>query len=148
MIELTNEMGEQINPALANRVPCILATASPGGVPSIGYRGSMMVFDGQHLAYWERTRGTELANIEANPRVEVLYRDHATRIGWKFHGVARIYKEGPIRDQVMAKVVERELAQDAERKGYAVVIRVDKVTNMIGQVQQQREEGQRSGFVP
>ena len=139
MIALTAEMREQVDNNLANRAPCMLATASPEGIPNIGYRGSMMVFDDEHLAYWERTKGAELANIEANPRVEVLYRDHATRIGWKFHGVATVHQTGSVREEVMSRVVERELGSDPERKGFAVVIKVDKVTDIIGRVQQARE---------
>ena len=71
MITLTQEMRERINNALANRTPCILATASATGEPSLGYKGSMMVFDDEHLAYWERARRGLLEHIEQNPKVTV-----------------------------------------------------------------------------
>jgi hypothetical protein len=51
MIKLTQEMRERLDNALTNRTPCILATASATGEPSLGYKGSMMVFDDEHLAY-------------------------------------------------------------------------------------------------
>jgi hypothetical protein len=38
----------------------------------------------------------------------------------------------------MARTVKEELDKDLERKGAAVVIRLDKITNMGGQVQQSR----------
>jgi hypothetical protein len=38
----------------------------------------------------------------------------------------------------MARTVPAELEKDPERKGLAVVIRIDKVTNMGGQVLQSR----------
>jgi len=139
VINLTQEMRERINSALAKRTPCILATASATGEPSLGYKGSLMVFDDEHLAYWERTRRGLLEHLEENPKVVVLYSDLAARIHWRFHGKATIHKTGPIREQIMAHTIQAELDRDPERKGYGVLIRVDKVTDLAGQVLQQRD---------
>ncbi|MDP2604361.1 MAG: pyridoxamine 5'-phosphate oxidase family protein [Deltaproteobacteria bacterium] len=138
MIKLIDEMRDLINPALANGCPCILATASPDGEPDIGFKGSMMVFDDESLAYWERTRRQHLKNITANPKVIVLFRDTKTKVNWRFHGVATVHDSGAVRDQVMARTVPAELEKDPERKGSAVVIRIEKVTNLGGQVLQSR----------
>ncbi|MCL0043994.1 pyridoxamine 5'-phosphate oxidase family protein [Dehalococcoidia bacterium] len=139
MIKITDEMGKSINNALANGTPCILATASPKGEPSLGFRGSMMVYDGESLAYWERAKRAGLEHIEANPKVVVLYRDPITHLAWKFHGEATIYRDGLIRDHVMARVVQPELDRDPDRTGYAVIIRLNSVLTMGGDVVQQRE---------
>jgi general stress protein 26 len=138
MIKLTDEMREAVNNALANGCPCVLATAGSDGEPDIGYKGSMMIFDDQSLAYWERTRRQHLKNVTANPKVVVLFRDGKTRVNWRFHGTATVHDQGPIRDQVMARVVAAELEKDPERKGSAVIIRVDKVTSLGGEVLQSR----------
>jgi general stress protein 26 len=138
MIKLTDEMRNMINPALANGCPCILATASPDGEPDIGLKGSMMVFDDESLAYWERTRRQHLKNVTANPKVIVLFRDTKTKVNWRFHGVATVHDSGAVRDHVMARTVPAELEKDPERKGSAVVIRIEKVTNLGGQVLQSR----------
>ena len=138
MIALTDQMREMIDHALANGCPCILATASADGEPDIGFKGSMMVFDGESLAYWERTRRQHLKNVAENPRVVALFRDPKTRLNWRFHGVAALHHGCSIREQVMARVVQPELEKDPERKGAAVVIRVDRVTNLAGEVLQSR----------
>ncbi|MGH7772664.1 MAG: pyridoxamine 5'-phosphate oxidase family protein [Candidatus Binatia bacterium] len=138
MITLTDQMREMIDNALANGSPCILATASENGEPDIGYKGSMMVFNNESLAYWERTRRQHLKNVLENPKVVVLFRDPKTRVNFRFHGATTVYQDGPIREQVMARTVKDELDKDPERKGAAVVIRVDKVTNLAGQVLQSR----------
>jgi general stress protein 26 len=138
MIKLTDEMRNMIDPALANGCPCILATVSADGEPDIGYKGSMMVFDDQSLAYWERTRRQHLKNVKENPKVIVLFRDAKTRVGLRFHGKAEVHEDGALRDQVMGKTVKEELDKDPERKGAAVIIRLDKITNMAGQVLQAR----------
>ncbi len=138
MINLTDKMSELIDNALANGSPCILATASAEGEPDIGFKGSTMVFSSENLAYWERTKRQHLKNILENPRVVVLYRDPKTRVNFRFHGTAEVHESGPIRDQVMARTVKDELDKDPERTGLAVIIRVEKVTNLAGQVLQSR----------
>ena len=134
MISISDQMKELVDNALANGSPCILATVSADGEPDIGYKGSMMVFDNESLAYWERTRRVHLKNVKENPRVVVLFRDAKTKAAWRFHGTATLHENGPIREQVMARTVKDELDKDPERKGAAVVIRLDKITNMGGQV--------------
>jgi general stress protein 26 len=134
MISISDQMKELIDNALANGSPCILATVSADGEPDIGYKGSMMVFDNESLAYWERTKRVHMKNVKENPRVIVLFRDAKTKAAWRFHGTATLHESGPIRDQVMARTVKDELDKDPERKGAAVVIRLDKITNMGGQV--------------
>jgi uncharacterized protein len=138
MIAIIDQMKELVDNALANGCPCVLASVSGDGEPDIGYKGSMMVFDGESLAYWERTRRQHMKNVKENPRVVVLFRDAKTKAGWRFHGTATMYEDGPIRDQVMARTVKDELDKDPERKGAAVVIRLDKITTMGGQVVQSR----------
>lgn len=134
MISISDQMKELIDNALANGSPCILATVSADGEPDIGYKGSMMVFDNESLAYWERTKRVHMKNVKENSRVIVLFRDAKTKAAWRFHGTATVHESGPIRDQVMARTVKDELDKDPERKGAAVVIRLDKITNMGGQV--------------
>jgi general stress protein 26 len=131
-------MREVVNSALAKGCACILATVSGSGEPNIGYKGSMMVFDNESLAYWERTRRQHRKNLSENQHVVVLYRDPATRLNWRFHGVATIHESGAVRDQVMAKVVKDELDKDKDRKGLAVVVRIDRVTNLQGETLQTR----------
>ena len=138
MIEILDQMKEMIDPALANGCPCILATVSGDGEPDIGYKGSMMVFDKESLAYLERTKRVHLKNLKENPKVIVLFRDAKTKVAWRFHGTAVLNESGPIWEQGMARTVKEELDKDPERKGVIVQIRVDKITNMGGQVLQSR----------
>jgi general stress protein 26 len=126
-ITLTDEMARALNGALADHAPCLVATASAAGKPDASYRGSVMVFDAEHLAFWERAKGETLRNIEENPHVCVLYRNAQTRQSWRFYGEAEVLAEGPLREQIMQRVNHFELAQDPERSGYAILIRVDRV---------------------
>jgi general stress protein 26 len=138
MIHLSDEMRNLVDNALANGSPCILATVSAEGEPDIGYKGSMMIFDNESLAYWERTRRQHLKNVKENPKVVVLFRDAKSGVNWRFHGTATLHEQGALRDQVMARTVKGEIDRDPERKGAAVIIHVERVTNLAGQVLQTR----------
>jgi hypothetical protein len=126
-IALTDDMQTAINNALNDRLPCLVATASASGMPDISYRGSVLAFDDEHLAFWERVKGETLANLEENPQAVVFYRNPQTRIGWRFYGQAQVLKDGDVREAIMEKVHPFELAQDKDLAGFAVLIRVDRV---------------------
>ena len=140
MINLDENIAQHIDGAfIPEGNVCWIATASKNGEPDIGPKGSMMVFDDQSLAYWERTNRLTLNNILENPNVAVVYRNAEERLQWRFHGVATVHADDDIREQVMARTIPQELERDPERKGVAVVIRVDKLMTFAGEILQQRE---------
>lgn len=138
MIKMTDEMRDLIDNALANQMPCILATASTSGQPNTSYRGSMMVFDDEALAYWDRGKRQSVQDIEENPKVCVMFRHPGKRIVWRFFGDAAVHRDGSVRVQVLARVVQPELDRDPQRQGVAVVIRVHKILAVTGEVLQER----------
>jgi predicted pyridoxine 5'-phosphate oxidase superfamily flavin-nucleotide-binding protein len=136
MIELTDEMKELLDSSLADRMPVMVATASKAGVPDISFKGSAMVWDREHLAFWERYHGETERNLVENPHVTLYYRNPDKRIGWRFFGTAELLTEGELREQIMARVNEIELSRDPERKGTAVLIRVDRVMQGVNVLMQ------------
>ena len=55
---------------------CMLATIGENG-PNISPKGSMIVLDDEHLAYWERSKTATLDNLRKNPQVAVMYSNRA-----------------------------------------------------------------------
>ena len=139
MIKLTEEMKELFDTALADGFACLVGTATKDGQPQISPKGSVMVFDDETLAYWERAKRSGLANLEENPKVVVYYSHPVKRIRWRFYGEASIHESGPIREDVMSRTVQAELDRDPEREGVAVLIRVDQVGELSGNILQQRD---------
>jgi len=137
-IDLT-EYAEAINNALTEGTFCVLATCGDDG-PDVGFKGSMQVFDHEHLCYWERTRGGHLANVRSDPRVAVMYFSRERGKYLRMYGRAELHEDGPIREQVMAKTPPPELEKDPERKGIGVLIQVDRLMEPFGGVSQKREE--------
>lgn len=129
-VKFTDEMRERINNASAEGNPILVATASAAGVPDIVFKGSTMVFDDDHLAYWERALATTFGNVQENGNVCFFYRNPQARLLWKIFGVAEVHKAGATRDEVMGRTIQAELDRDPERKGAAVVVRIDRVLEM------------------
>ena len=73
MINLTDEMAELLDSALADGYSCVVGTASKDGYPQISPKGSVMVYDSETLAYWERAKRSALENVGENPHVVVYY---------------------------------------------------------------------------
>ena len=139
MIQIDNEMSELVNRSLADGVPCILGTASKDGHPQISMKGSVMVYDKDSLAYWERSKRSALENVGSNPHVVIFYRNPEQRIMWRFYGTATIHESGSVRDDVMSRTVPAELDRDPDRNGVAVVVKLDKIGELSGNILQQRD---------
>ena len=127
MIEFTEDMTNALNNSFADQMVVTVASAGASGMPDIAFKGSAMAWDKEHIAFWERALGTTFRNLTENGQCCLLYRNTATRTAWKFFGVATVHAEGALRQQVMDRTVQAELDRDPERKGAAVVVRIDKI---------------------
>src|SRR5438876_10801561 len=117
-----------VDSALADGVPCIMATSDDGGLPDLALKGSVMVFDRDHLAYLERSHGASVENLKRNPHVAILYRNSSKRISSRrFYGVAEVHEAGAIREEIRARSVAREVEKDPDNRGIGVLIRIDRV---------------------
>jgi hypothetical protein len=140
-IELNEEIREHINGALIAGNPMILASVDQAGRPRLSYRGSTQVFSADQLGFWARNaEGSTMESIATNPNVALMYRHPAQRVILQFAGRARI-AEGAERDRVYDLAPEYEQKADAEKKGVAVIIDLDKVDGILGL----DAEGQRRG---
>lgn len=128
MVMLTDEMSQIVNNAFP-KYTCLVATASKNGVPDVGFKGSVMVFDSDSLAYWERTRGTTLRNLEENPQIMVFVREPTARKGWRFRGNVQIHRDGETREEIWKRTIQHEKEQDPEKKGFGVIIKVQEIQN-------------------
>jgi hypothetical protein len=132
MIKITDEMKDRVDKAYDEKKYCVWATTSDDGYPDISFRGSTYVFDDEHIAFWDRSLGTSTTNLEKNSNVCMLYYDKENRLGWRFYGQATVYRQGEMREKIMSRVIKPELDKDPERKGYGVLVRVDKIRGYSG----------------
>ena len=139
MIKFTDEMKKNIDNAYTNPIPMIVATASASGEPNMSFRGSFMAFDDEHLAFWDRTQQKGLSQIEENPQALAMLINFEDSVRLKFFGTATVHRDGEIREQVMARVVQPELDRDPDRVGIAILIKVNRITGLSGNIIQSRD---------
>ena len=141
MIQLTGEMREMVNNARESGNPCIVATASLGGTPNCGYIGTVLALDDNSFVYRDRTGRTPLEHIEENPKLVLLFRHSGLGTGWKFRCTASVHREGPVYEDAIRRLFESGLITDPELKTAAVVLRVDQILTLFGEVLQERTPG-------
>ena len=135
---LSAQIVSLINAAWDDGYPCLLATCGPLG-PNIGPKGSLIVFDDKHLAYWERTKRGALENLGHSPKVCVMYanmkaqRDGVIEMGFlRFFGTAELHESGPVKDAIFAKLSPREQTHVGADTGIGVLIKIERATDMRG----------------
>lgn len=141
MIKLTQEMKVWLDAALAENATCLVGTATRDGHPQISPKGSVGVYDDTHLFYWERALRSALSNVGENPNVVVFFRNpgRAKEIVFpgatiRFHGKARVVKDGPERERCWELTIQAEKDRDPEKKGVGVIIDLEKVEQISGAV--------------
>lgn len=78
----------------------LVATAQDGQ-PDLALKGSLIVGDKDHLAWWERSKRETYAALGANPKVSVFVRNITREPRTlRFYGGARIVEDAALRDQV------------------------------------------------
>jgi predicted pyridoxine 5'-phosphate oxidase superfamily flavin-nucleotide-binding protein len=132
MIDLS-EMAALIDRSGPDGYAMLVATASRDGAPNLAFKGSVMVWDSEHLAFWERAHGETLRHLEENPRIALVYRNREAGKNWRFWGDVELLSDGDVREGIMARTFQAELDRDPERKGVAVLVRINKVGGSTSQ---------------
>ena len=117
---------------------CLLGTNGEQG-PNVSPKGSMMLFDDQHLAYWERSKKQALANLQHDNCVVVIYsnmqaqRDKVLESGiLRFYGTAELHESGPMHDAIFARLNERESTHVGADTGVGVLIKIERAEDVRG----------------
>ena len=139
MATIPRVLHEHINTAFPAHV-CLVATVLPNGFAQVTPRGSTMVYDDDHLALWERGQGSTTANLQNGTKVTVFFRKPALREAGilpkggiaRFYGLAAIHRAGHVYEEVWRRLVQPEKDRDPDRKGYAVLIRVERAEDLGG----------------
>ncbi len=72
-----------------------VATVCPDGTPNLSPKGTTAVLDDDHLVFADIRSPRTVANLLANPAIEINLVDQLTRKGFRFKGTARVLSDGP-----------------------------------------------------
>lgn len=116
------------------------------GFANISPRGSVQVFDSETLALWDRggrassealSDGAKLTVYFRNPALSAVARggNGLLPVGGiaRFYGAAELHTEGEAYEQVWNNMVQQERDSDPDKKGFAVLIRVERTEDLRGQ---------------
>jgi hypothetical protein len=140
LAKIPQVLHEHINTAYPANV-CLVGTVLPNGFAQITPRGSTMVFDDEHIALWERGRGTTTENLTDGTPVTIFMRKPALREAGilpkggilRLYGRAKIHKSGAVYEEVWNRLIEAEKKSDPEKRGYAVLVTIERAEDLSGQ---------------
>jgi uncharacterized protein len=140
MAKIPQVLHEHINTAFPANV-CLVGTVQPNGFAQISPRGSTMVYDDEHLALWERGKGSTNAMLKDGAKVTVYLRKPQLREAGvlpkggiaRFYGTAQVVKSGAAYEDVWKRLVQPEKERDPDKKGFAVLIKVERAEDLDGQ---------------
>ena len=130
---------EHINTAYPAHV-CLIGTVLPNGFAQVTPRGSTAVFDDEHFSLWERGRGSTNASLTDGTKVTIFFRKPPLRDEGvlprggiaRFYGTATLYKSGPVYEEIWNRLIEPEKKNDPEKKGFGVLIEVERAEDLAG----------------
>ncbi len=119
----------------------LIGTCHPDGFAQITPRGSAQIYDDEHISLWERGRGSTDALLRDGTKVTAYFRklqlrkDGILPVGGivRFYGTATVHKSGPVYDKVWERLISHERKRDPDKKGWAVLIEVERVEDLFGQ---------------
>lgn len=140
MGRIPKALHEHIDTAFPANV-CLVGTVLPSGFAQISPRGSTMVFDDEHLALWERGKGSTTQMLRDGAKVTVFFRKPQLRESGllpkggiaRFYGTAAIHRSGATYEEVWRRLVQPEKDRDPDKKGYAVLIAVERAEDLDSQ---------------
>jgi uncharacterized protein len=109
-----------------------VATVSADATPNLSPKGSLTVWDDDHLVFADVESPHTVRNIARNPQVEINVVDPLSRRGFRFRGPAQILHAGA----VYSKVLEMYRAEGADirRVRSVVLVKVDHAAPLVSPI--------------
>jgi hypothetical protein len=98
-----------------------VATVCPDGTPNLSPKGTVSVWDDDHIAFADIRSPRTVANLKQNPSIEINVVDPLSRKGFRFKGIAKVLEQGPAFESGVAFFRERGVTSPIRS---VVVVRV------------------------
>lgn len=105
---------------------CFVATVDADGAPSVSPKGTVRVWDADHLVFADVASPGTVANVARDDRVHVNVVDHFARRGWRFTGRARVTREAALLDAIRS-----EYPGEPYPFSQAVLVRVESASELV-----------------
>jgi hypothetical protein len=138
------KIAKKIQPHIDSAFPahvCLVGSILPDGYAQMSPRGSVQVYDDDHISLWERGRGSTTSNTADGTKLTVYYSNYDLMSQGvlpiagiaRLFGTAEVHKSGPVYDKVWERLIQPEKDRDPDKKGWAVLIKIERVEDLLGQ---------------
>lgn len=112
-----------------------VATVSPDGTPNLSPKGTLTVWDDDHLVFADIRSPATLRNLRINPAVEINVVDPVARKGYRFKGKATVVDHGQLRTEISEFYASRwidtgKIVGELELRSF-VLIQVEKALPLL-----------------
>lgn len=84
-----------------------VATVCPDGTPNVSPKGTVSDYGDEHLVFADIRSPRTVANLRANPAIEINVVDPIARKGYRFKGFGVVLTEGELYERILAMLRER-----------------------------------------
>jgi hypothetical protein len=137
---LSDTLKSLIRSAWDDGYPLLVATVGPLG-PNIAPKGSMIAYDDNTLAWWERSKKGLLENLGHDRRVCIMYanfksqRDGVLESGFiRFFGTVELIESGAVHQKIFSMLLPREQTHVGADTGIGALVRIEKALDARGKV--------------
>ena len=121
MAILTEDMRRLVEAELG-----FVATLCSDGTPNLSPKGTIAVWDDDHLVFADvRSPGT-VGNLRSNPNIEVNVVDQLVRKGYRFKGTGAVYTDGEVFERGIRFYEARGTVRARERIRGIVIVAVER----------------------
>jgi uncharacterized protein len=100
-LDMADKLTADMKRVVAEQRLAFVATVCPDGTPNLSPKGTIAVWDDNHLVFADiRSPGT-ITNLRKNPAVEINLVDPFARKGYRFKGVGEVIVDGELFQQIM-----------------------------------------------
>jgi hypothetical protein len=125
---------------------CFAATVTPDGKPNLSPKGTIRVWDDDHIFFLDIASPGTRANLKSNPFIEVNVVEQLSRRGYRFFGRARLHRD----DEVFREATKRIYGEEGARypADAVVLIEVERAEEVVspGYIHIKTEEEMRSAW--
>ena len=90
---------------------CFAATVTPDGRPNLSPKGTIRVWDDDHIFFLDIFSPGTRANLESNPYIEVNVVEQLSRRGYRFFGQATLHRNDDVYREATKRIYGEEGAK-------------------------------------